>query len=455
MKKFLKIILEIVLVLVVLSLILVFLTISAKSEIVPDIYVSSDSGRRALAVRGGYVWNSFSTSIVADAIGPEDYVYTSNNTLLVTPGEKMTFKNSENPLDCYKFYQLEMKYLNESHEVFELSEEEDSKIYADLKYLELNAPEEEGTYLYNFKFSYYTKGEVSYGLKVVVSTEPNYDITDLIHYKNTDLANAEAINQIINLLPYAKYKTSIIVKINPDSRELVINYEEFVMERKELTNNIIALFTLIPNLDLVTYQAKEDRYVFTREEIENQVGRELVDYAEDVELWEKEILFKEKRMDEKVSRDTIYKAMIADIVSEFDANEIDKILIDTNSFKEAENLKISDVDRQEILHYVSNFSPVVYDITYENYKLFNAKDLFIGLVAIKDKATFLKEEASGDIVMNPNANIEEDGNNYRNVDYENIKGKYICTVMFSKNKRNSLATYEVEFKNEKWNITEL
>ena len=48
-------------------------------------------------------------------------------------------------------------------------------------------------YIYNFKLSYYNKGEVFYGLKVVVSTEPNYDIDELIKYKETIISLASKL----------------------------------------------------------------------------------------------------------------------------------------------------------------------------------------------------------------------------------------------------------------------
>ena len=113
MKKGLRVLLEVFLMLTGILLVLVFLAFSAKSEIVPDIYVTSGNDKVALAVRGGYTWTSFSESKIADSVAPQDYVYKNNNVLLVTPQEKMIFRNSDNPLSQYKFYPLEMKYYDD------------------------------------------------------------------------------------------------------------------------------------------------------------------------------------------------------------------------------------------------------------------------------------------------------------------------------------------------------
>lgn len=459
MKSFFKVIFKIILAFTIVALILIFLVFSARSEIVPNIYVTSDSGKIATAVKGGYTWNSFTESIIVDSISPSEYIYSNDNILLVTPEEKITFSNSQNSLNRYKFYQLEMKYYDESNQEFIVPEPEDSTAYADLKYLEVNAPKEEGAYIYNFKFSYYNKGEVEYGLKVIVSTEPNYEIANLINYRNTKITDVTNINNILNLLPYSKYKNGVIVRDNSESKELIINYEEFVMEREELTNNIIALFTLIPDLNLVTYKSKTESYVFTREEIENLVGRALEDYSNNFELWKKEILFKEKIVDENSSRDMIYKAIIADVVSELNAEETTEIMIDTQSFKEAKALSITDVDKKEILDYALSFANNIYDVEFDYYKALNSDSLFISLVEMKEKIEILKEQMSGDIISTNQEEISISGNNIvidnENIDFDKYKDVYICTIIVSKNKSSKLLSYEVEYKNGKWNITEL
>lgn len=432
MKKGLKIVLQVFLVLVGALFVLIFLAFSAKSEIVPDIYVTSESGKVALAVRGNYTWNSFSESVVVDNVNPEEYAYENNHILLVTPGEKMTFQNSENVLNCYKFYQLEMKYYDTSGKEFIIPNVENSKAYAELKYLEVNAPEEEGTYIYHFQFRYYNKGEVSYGLKVVVSSEPNYEIDDLIRYKSTSLKDIDSIQAILALLPYAKYKDKVIVRTNVEQQELQVGYPALAIEKEDWKNHAIALFILIPELDVVTYQTENETLVYTRDELENAMGRLLRDYANDVELWKSEILFKERILGEKVTRDEIYKSIINDILSEnFTTDLTGPLILDTQSFAENSFLELSQVDRKEILEYASEFASVVYDMSQEEYDRLHSREFFIALSTMRQATKVVEEEE-----------IPEEG-------------KYICQMRVSQNGTTRQVEYEVQYLEGKWNILEL
>lgn len=452
MKKGLKIVLKVILALVGVILVLAFLAFSAKSEIVPDIYVTSESGKVALAVRGGYTWNSFSESVVADSIAPEDYVYQNNNVLLVTPGETMTFQNSENPLSQYKFYQLEMKYYDNNGFETVVPATENSKAYADLKHLDVVAPTVEGTYVYHFRFSYYNKGEVSYGLKVVVSSEPNYEIIDLMKYKNTSLKDVASIEEVLNLLPYAKYKDGMIIRTNSKPAELQIDYKTLAVKKEELLNNTIALFTLIPELDFISYHTENEVSVYTRNEIENQVGRNLSDYSNNMELWKSEILFKEKVLDEVVKRDEICKAILSDVCSERNSGDDTILIIDTESFANNKLLELSSVDRQEILEYASTFAPIVYDMSRKEYEGIHSRELMIGLLSVRNSIKIV-DISSGDEIKSFES---QTGKEVNESFVEKIEeGKYIYEVFVFENGIKQLLEYEVYFAEDKWNVTKL
>lgn len=462
MKKGLKVMLEVFLLLTGVLVVLVFLAFSARSEIVPDIYVSAESGKTALAVRGGYEWNSFSESVIADSVAPEDYIYENNNVLLVTPGETMIFKNSENPLNQYKFYQLEMKYYNDSNIEKIVPSVENSKAYADLKYLEVEAPKEEGTYVYHFRFSYYNKGEVSYGLKVVVSSEPNYEIDDLMKYRNTSLRDMTSIQEILNLLPYSEYQEGMIIRINSNPSELQINYKKLAIEKSDLENNTIALFTLIPELELISYHMENEKSVYTRYEIENQIGRNLIDYANDMELWKSEILFKEKILDEVTTRNEIYETILKDILTERGSGDNEILIIDLESLAEQKLLELSSVDCQEILETASEYAKVVYDMSKEEYDKLHSRELMIGVLNIKNCVNIIEIESgdregilsniSGDILSDEldKDEIEKENLTSGNFREEIIEGKYICTMFIMENDRKAQVKYEVYFLEDRW-----
>lgn len=459
MKKGLKILFEVLLILLGIIVVLVFLAFSAKSEIVPDIYVTSESGKVALAVMGNYQWNSFSESMVVDSISPQDYVYTSSNVLLVTPGEKMIFQNSDNPLTGYKFYQVSMKYYDSMGMEVVVPTVDNSKAYADLKYLEMDAPSVEGTYVYQFQLSYYNKGEVSYGLKVVVSTEPNYEIQDLIRYKNTSLKDLTSIQEILNLLPYAKYQNGIVVRTNSEFMELRVNYNQLAVDQSALFNNTVALFTLIPELELITYCTEIEELTYTRSEIENQVGRNVSDYANHVELWKSEILFKEPWKDERVTRDEIYKMILSDIISEEILGDNGVIMIDTKSLAENDFLPLSSVDCYEILKYVSDLVPNVYDITLQEYQNIHSHELFVALSSIRDGDSQLESGdymTSGDLWQSMEARKEnemklESGESFE----QNEMKRWISVVNIWSNGKQKEKEYEIYYADEKWNVIEL
>lgn len=458
MKKGLKVVLEVFLLLMGVLLVLTFLAFSARSEIVPDIYVTSEHGKVALAVRGGYKWNSFSESVIADSIAPEDYVYQNDNTLLVTPGEIMTLKNSENPLDRHKFYQLEMKYYDKDGSETIIPTAENSTAYADMDYLEVEAPANEGTYVYHFRLSYYNKGEVAYGVKVVVSAEPNYEITDLIKYRNTSLKDVTSIQEVLNLLPYADYKEGLIVRTNSEPTELQINYKTLAVEKDDLINNTIALFILIPELNLITYQTENEVSVYTRSEIENQMGRKLSDYANDIELWKSEILFKEEKIDEKVSRETIYNKILTDILSRKETENNNILFLDTESFLNQELLPISSVDRQEVLEFAAGYGSVIYDMSKKEYEDLHLTDLMIGAASIKNRIKKVEKIIDNETSeLEKEAVIEGETNFIPSGDIieETEEGKYICTIFVFENGKSELIDYEVYFENEVWNVIKL
>lgn len=470
MKKFFKYFMWFILIVVVIVLIFAFLAFSARTEIVPEIIALSDSGKKATAIRGNYIWNSFSDREVENNLPFEKNNYEANNTILVTPNEKITLKNSENILECYKFYGLDIKYYNENNEENVVALNDNN--YADLSYLEFIAPEEEGTYRYSFKLSYYNYGEVYYGLRVIVSTEPTYDVEQLSLYKNTSLTNANVISEIINILPYSNYNTGIAIKGSTEDKELVIYCSEIVIDRADLFNNVVALFTLVPDLNLITYKSLAEVYTFTRFEIENQIGRELKDYSENQELWEVEVLYKEKVNDAKSTRDEIYKAIISDVIAENENDFSNAVVVDTNSFKQNEILPISEIDRQEILDYLTSLSSMIYDINLSDYSKLKINTKYIGLISIVDEETYIND-LSGDAinVYVSGDTIYEEHINYSDAAVFDNSGekisstilgltddeteKYYISILLYDKSNTTVLKYMVQYSDSKWNVTKV
>ena len=386
---------------IILAIVVAFsiIIVSTNSEVVPDIYAFSNSNNKAMAVRMGYKWNSFNGEIIADSVELKDIEYKNENMLLALPGEKITIKNSETSTKCHKFYPESFKYYDKSNSEVTITVAEDL-LYKESKLFEFNAPETEGTYIYNFTLNYYKKGTVTYALKVVVSSAPTYSINEIVKYKDTYLGDAVSVGAILDNLPYAKYKEGYVLRTVNEPYELIVNYGELSTAKSTFENSSIALFALIQNLDIITYKVTDETYIYSREEIENLVGRDLTEYANNPELWEKEIMFKEKANKNQTSYIDIYKSIMSDILAEFDSNNKIEIAVDLQSFENNEFIKLNSVEKRELLEFCMNNSDIIHEC---NYETFNGKATVIYCLEVLNE----EEIYTLKIGINKNGKVEE------------------------------------------------
>lgn len=386
---------------IILAIVVAFsiIIVSMNSEVVPDIYAFSNSNNKAMAVRMGYKWNSFNGEIIADSVELKDIEYKNENMLLALPGEKITIKNSETSTKCHKFYPESFKYYDKSNSEVTITVAEDL-LYKESKLFEFNAPETEGTYIYNFTLNYYKKGTVTYALKVVVSSAPTYSINEIVKYKDTYLGDAVSVGAILDNLPYAKYKEGYVLRTVNEPYELIVNYGELSTAKSTFENSSIALFALIQNLDIITYKVTDETYIYSREEIENLVGRDLTEYANNPELWEKEIMFKEKANKNQTSYIDIYKSIMSDILAEFDSNNKIEIAVDLQSFENNEFIKLNSVEKRELLEFCMNNSDIIHEC---NYETFNGKATVIYCLEVLSE----EEIYTIKIGINKNGKVEE------------------------------------------------
>lgn len=386
---------------IILAIVIAFfmIIVSMESEVVPDIYAFSNSNNKALAARMGYNWNSFNGEIIADSIELKDVEYKNENILLALPGEKITLKNSENSTRCHKFYPESFKYYDKASNEVIVNFEEDL-LYKESKIFEFNAPEMEGTYIYNFILNYYKKGSVTYALKIVVSSAPTYSVNEIVKYKDASLEDTNTIGSILDNLPYAKYKQGYVLRNLSEPYELIVNYGDLSTGKSTFENTSIALFALIQELDIVSYKVNDGMYIYSREEIENLVGRDLKEYVENPQLWEKEILFKEKVERNSSSYIDIYKSIMSDMLSEFDSSNNVEIAIDLQSFETNDVIKLNSVEKRDVLEFCMNNINIVRECNYET---------FVGKAPVIHCIEILKEEEIYTIRVgiNKNGKIEE------------------------------------------------
>ncbi|MBQ9267510.1 MAG: DUF4825 domain-containing protein, partial [Clostridia bacterium] len=245
---------------VILIILIGIAIVTRISSEAPGLTAYSESGVTAQAIRGGYTWNSLLKSTTTDAPSPLDFDYDNENTLLVKPGEKVTFRNSGKDFDSYKFYQDEIKYYDKDN-VETILTEEDAPINTESKSIVITAPEKDGTYIYSLSLNYHKNGNAQYGLKVVVSSIPSYQVESLLKYKNTYIGSAPTVGQLLNALPYSQYRDGMILRTSNKPYELIVYYKGLDVDKDSLFNNTVAIFALVDNVDVVTYELNDKSYV--------------------------------------------------------------------------------------------------------------------------------------------------------------------------------------------------
>ncbi len=434
MKKFFNILLKILGILSVLVLVVVVLSISSASQKIPDLVVAS-STEEITALRGNYSWNSFSAVLKEENHTNSDYVYTTANSIIVSPNEKITLKN---PIAVGAKH-----YFDKSYFIIEdfngVSQNAQGETITDsikgISYIEFNVPQNEGAYIYYISVDYFEKGYVEYSFKVVVSQEPTYNILDLLKYKDTSLLDSESIREILNVLPYSRNISNITIKSN-EEKEIDIKFNEIVASRTNYSNNAIALLTLIPELKNVKFYSDSDYYIFSRAELESLQGRSLVEYVDNPELWEKETIYKEKNYDFENTKDIAIFNIIKEILNLSSGDKFYMLTVDTKSFQDNTDFEISDIVREKILEDLQEYANTLYDISLGEYLESNYTHPYVGAELII--------APSGDIIEN---NLEIASGD----EVENVQ-EYTLNIVVLKNKSEDHYIYKVGYVNGLWVI---
>lgn len=316
----------------------------------PNVTAYAEKGTTANCVMGGYTWNTMLKKVIAESNNFLEFQYANENTLLVKPGERITFRNSGKDFDTYKFEKEYVKYYDKDGNEVEVAEPE-KVVIKDSKSLTIEAPANEGTYICEMKLIYSNKGEVEYGMKIVVSSTPSYKIESLIKYKGLYIGDNTKVVNLIDALPYSEYGDGLILRTAKEPYELIIYYKGLAVEKEKLLNNSVALFALITNVDVITYQLDDNTIIYTRKELEIKYGRDLRVYADDVDLWKKEVLYNERPTD-MIGASKIYKEILTRSIDGI--SKSDYIAIDLASFETVGMTGLADISKSEILRALAN-----------------------------------------------------------------------------------------------------
>lgn len=343
---------------VILVVLICIAVVTKFSGGVPNVTAYAENGTTANCVMGGYTWSTMLKKVIAESADFREFQYTNENTLLVKPGERITFRNSGKDFDTYKFDKEYVKYYDKDGNEVEVPESE-KIVITDSKSLTIEAPADEGTYICEMKLVYSNKGDVEYGMKVVVSSTPSYKIESLVKYKDVHIGDNAKVVNLIDALPYSEYSDGVILRTAKEPYELIVYYKGLAVEKEKLLNNSIALFALITNVDVVTYQLDDNTIIYTRKELETKYGRDLRVYADDVDLWKKEVLYNEKPTD-MIGAAKIYKEILTRSIDGI--SKSDYIAIDLASFETVGMTAIADISKSELLRSLANNGRVIIEI---------------------------------------------------------------------------------------------
>ena len=159
------------------------------------------------------------------------------------------------------------------------------------------------------------------GCSSVLEEERKEPVDAVIGYKNTYIGDTSSVLKISYILPAGEYVKQLSLHTKEEPYEMTVDYglkeeqdiskEDFEKDwserntKKVLLNNAISYFVLINNVGVVHLNVETTtpyKLTVTREDIESFVGKDVRTYADDAELWkkeiEKDIIENEERVDE-------------------------------------------------------------------------------------------------------------------------------------------------------------
>ncbi len=420
---------------VIVLLSITMLVISVNSEKIPDMTVKT-AQQQATLIKGNYDWKAFTQVLKQENY---NYNFKSENTIIASPGETITVEVTEQVGTRRLFEVEDIYYVDKIGNRFitsSIPQENPIDSYSNRYMEQIILPDKEDTYYYYITLDYFEKGIVQYAFKVVVSSEPNYNIDELIKLKRTSILDYEGIQSIINTLPYSKNITNVMIRSSAKPTRLMIRYSEFMVERGQYKNNVVALFALVPELDIIEYSSPDDNYYFTRDEIEHAYGRSLEDYVENPELWQEEIFYKEKSVIDDTDLSSAVSKLIIDGLELQSGEPIEIMSIDENSFRELFKNKDSDVYIHKVYNTLVNYAKNVINVDYDTYKSQNHSEPFIMLSQI-NKIGF---SSGDDMVVSGDLQIDN---------LHNIK------ILVIKDKKEIQKNYMIYSVNEVWTISEV
>jgi len=112
---------------------------------------------------------------------------------------------------------------------------------------------------------------------------------DIFQYKDSFVGDNSAVGNITNQLPGAEHLKNFELKTKEEPYGIILNYDwtESEQQYKEsVINNATILFTLIQNVDWITFNSDILEYTIRKETIQEWYGKKLSEVQNEEELTE-------------------------------------------------------------------------------------------------------------------------------------------------------------------------
>lgn len=112
---------------------------------------------------------------------------------------------------------------------------------------------------------------------------------DIFQYKDSFVGDNSAVGNMTNQLPGAEQLNGFELKTNQEPYGIILNYDwtGSGQEYKEtVTYNATFLFTLVQNVEWITFNSDSGEYTITKENLQEWYGKELSEVQNEDELRE-------------------------------------------------------------------------------------------------------------------------------------------------------------------------
>lgn len=116
---------------------------------------------------------------------------------------------------------------------------------------------------------------------------PTSHSSNLFQYKDAYVGDASAVGNILDRLPIDGYPKDFALKTQNPPFGIVLNYSNFkspAAQKEVILYSATYLFTLIQNVDWVSYNFDNQEYKITKKDLQNWYGKDFNDLKSEDEL---------------------------------------------------------------------------------------------------------------------------------------------------------------------------